>query len=42
VDAGSIWYLDRNGPPIAWPSTFDRFRKEEEMDDPRLDADPMR
>jgi cation diffusion facilitator CzcD-associated flavoprotein CzcO len=29
------WYLDRNGVPIAWPWTFDRFIAE--MRTPRLD-----
>jgi cation diffusion facilitator CzcD-associated flavoprotein CzcO len=29
------WYLDRNGVPMAWPWTFDRFI--EEMAAPRLD-----
>jgi hypothetical protein len=28
------WYLDRNGVPMAWPWTFDRFI--EEMAAPRL------
>jgi cation diffusion facilitator CzcD-associated flavoprotein CzcO len=28
------WYLDRNGVPMAWPWTFDRFV--EEMREPRL------
>jgi len=29
------WYLDRNGVPMAWPWTFDRFL--EEMRAPRLE-----
>jgi hypothetical protein len=28
------WYLDRNGVPMAWPWTFDRFV--EEMRAPRM------
>lgn len=34
------WYLDRNGVPIAWPWTFDRFV--EEMKTPRLGDYDMR
>ena len=34
------WYLDRNGVPMAWPWTFDRFV--EEMTHPRLGDFEMR
>jgi hypothetical protein len=34
------WYLDRNGVPMAWPWTFDRFV--EEMRAPRLTDFEMR
>ncbi len=34
------WYLDRNGVPMAWPWTFDRFV--EEMRKPRLGDFEMR
>jgi cation diffusion facilitator CzcD-associated flavoprotein CzcO len=34
------WYLDANGVPMAWPWTFDRFRKE--MSRPRIEDFEMR
>ena len=34
------WYLDRNGVPMAWPWTFDRFV--EEMRSPRPDDFDLR
>jgi cation diffusion facilitator CzcD-associated flavoprotein CzcO len=34
------WYLDRNGIPMAWPWTYDRFL--EEMRAPRLEDFDMR
>ena len=34
------WYLDRNGVPMAWPWTFDRFV--EEMRSPKPDDFDLR